>query len=377
MEVLRPPMGFNTWNTFGAEINESVIKENADAMVDKGLLDAGYEYLVIDDCWSKKKRDKETGKIVPAPDKFPNGMNAVSDYVHSKGLKFGMYSCAGTRTCADYPGSYDHEFLDAETFAEYGADYLKYDFCYKPHKADGAQLYRKMGMALRACGRDIVYSACNWGNDEVEKWIRSAGAHLYRSTGDINDQFESYRDIAVSQFEKLAYSGNGCFNDPDMLTVDMHGQGNVANGGCTDIEYKTEFALWCMYSAPLMLGCDVRKISDSALKLVTNKTLIRINQDIEARPPFSDRQEGLKANDRTTIFKLLSDNQIAVMCVNFADGERTASVMMDNCGIPASSGYGLHMVDAFTGEDLGVQKEFFEVRLQAHDSAVYLCDIAK
>ena len=120
-----------------------------------------------------------------------------------------------------------------------------------------------------------------------------------------------------------------------------------------------------------------RKISDSALKLVTNKTLIRINQDIEARPPFSDRQEGLKANDRTTIFKLLSDNQIAVMCVNFADGERTASVMMDNCGIPASSGYGLHMVDAFTGEDLGVQKEFFEVRLQAHDSAVYLCDIAK
>lgn len=152
-----PPMGFNTWNTFGENINESVIKETADAMVEKGLLEAGYNYLVIDDCWSERERDPETGKIVPDKIKFPNGMKAVSDYVHSKGLKFGMYSCAGTRTCADYPGSFDHEFLDARTFAEYGADFLKYDFCYKPNVANGPLLYRKMGMALKASGREILF----------------------------------------------------------------------------------------------------------------------------------------------------------------------------------------------------------------------------
>lgn len=140
-----PPMGFNTWNTFGENINEQLIKETADKMVELGLRDCGYEYLVIDDCWSKRERDPQTGKIVPDEEKFPNGMKAVSDYVHSKGLKFGMYSCAGTRTCADYPGSFDHEYLDAETFAEYGVDFLKYDFCYKPDSANGPLLYRKMG----------------------------------------------------------------------------------------------------------------------------------------------------------------------------------------------------------------------------------------
>lgn len=138
-----PPMGFNTWNTFGENINEQLIKETADKMVELGLRDCGYEYLVIDDCWSKRERDPQTGKIVPDEEKFPNGMRAVSDYVHSKGLKFGMYSCAGTRTCADYPGSFDHEYLDAETFAEYGVDFLKYDFCYKPDSANGPLLYRK------------------------------------------------------------------------------------------------------------------------------------------------------------------------------------------------------------------------------------------
>lgn len=221
-----PPMGFNTWNTFGENINEQLIKETADKMVELGLRDCGYEYLVIDDCWSKRERDPQTGKIVPDEEKFPNGMKAVSDYVHSKGLKFGMYSCAGTRTCADYPGSFDHEYLDAETFAEYGVDFLKYDFCYKPDSANGPLLYRKMGMALRACGREILFSACNWGNDEVSRWIRSAGAHMYRSTGDINDSFRSFADIALSQIDNLAYSAPGCFNDIDMLTVGMYGRGS-------------------------------------------------------------------------------------------------------------------------------------------------------
>lgn len=368
-----PPMGFNTWNTFGENINESVIKETADAMVEKGLLEAGYNYLVIDDCWSERERDPETGKIVPDKIKFPNGMKAVSDYVHSKGLKFGMYSCAGTRTCADYPGSFDHEFLDARTFAEYGADFLKYDFCYKPNVANGPLLYRKMGMALKASGREILFSACNWGNDEVNTWIRSAGAHMYRSTGDINDSFPSMRDISLSQVDNLAYSAPGCFNDIDMLTIGMYGEGNVGSSGCTDIDYKTQFAVWCMFSAPLMLGGDIRNLNVKMLELVKNKDLIRINQDEEGRPAFCTTG----SREAKSFVKLLSDNEIAVLLVNFGESDAHVEFYFENIGIPAASGYGLEMRDVFTGKNLGVKKEFMRRKIAAHDCECYICKLAK
>ena len=375
-----PPMGFNTWNTFAENINADLIKETADKMVELGLVDAGYKYLVIDDCWSKKERDPETGKIVPDENKFPEGMKAVSDYVHSKGLKFGMYSCAGTRTCADYPGSYGHEFLDARTFAEYGADFLKYDYCYKPHTADGVKLYRKMGMALKACGREILFSACNWGNDEVSKWIRSAGAHMYRSTGDIVDSFGSMRDIAMSQIENLAYSAPGCFNDIDMLTCGMYGKGHVGFGEDIDrkqfdIDYKTEFSLWCMFSSPLMIGCDIRSISDETLKLLKNKTLIRINQDEESRPAFV----GSRLEKSTPTFvKHLSNGEFAVLFTNMGE-ERNGrcALYFDEIGIPADSGYGLRLVDAITGEDIGVKKEFFMIELEKHDSRMFIGRLEK
>ena len=369
-----PPMGFNTWNTFGENINENIIKETADAMVEKGLLDAGYEYLVIDDCWSERERDPESGKIVPDKIKFPNGMKAVSDYVHSKGLKFGMYSCAGTRTCADYPGSFDHEFLDAETFAEYGADFLKYDFCFKPDSANGPLLYRKMGMALRACGREILYSACNWGNDDVNTWIRSAGAHMYRSTGDINDSFVSMRDISTSQIENLAYSAPGCFNDIDMLTIGMYGKGNVGSCGCNDTDYKTQFAIWCMFSAPLMLGGDIRTLNENMLELVKNKRLIRINQDEEARPAFVVSKQG---KDRLVFAKLLSNNEVAILFVNLSDNDSKINFFFENLGIPAASGYGLEMLDAFSGENLGVKKEFMRIEVEAHGCECFICKAAK
>ncbi|NMP37073.1 MAG: glycoside hydrolase family 27 protein [Clostridiales bacterium] len=369
-----PPMGFNTWNTFGEEISDSVIRETADAMVDLGLRDAGYEYLVIDDCWSKRERDPESGKIVPDENKFPNGMKAVSDYVHSKGLKFGMYSCAGTRTCADYPGSFDHEFLDARTFAEYGADFLKYDFCFKPETANGPLLYRKMGMALKACGREILFSACNWGSDEVNTWIRSTGAHMYRSTGDINDSFASFRDIALSQVDNLAYSAAGCFNDIDMLTVGMYGKGNVGSAGCNDTDYKTQFALWCMFGSPLMLGSDIRKMNDYILSLVTNKNLLRINQDEEARPAFASSG---KAGKTPCFVKLLSNDEIALMFANLTDEDAHVQLYFENIGITAASGFGLEMKDAFTDECIGVKKEFMRMRLAAHDCAVYICKLKK
>jgi len=366
-------MGFNTWNTFAENISDEMIRQTADAMVEKGLLDAGYEYLVIDDCWSERERDPETDKIIPDHNKFPQGMKAVSDYVHSKGLKFGMYSCAGVRTCADYPASFDHEFLDAETFAEYGADFLKYDYCYKPEGVNGPLLYRKMSMALKASGRDILLSACNWGCDDVHKWIRSTGAGMYRSTGDITDNFVSFRDIFISQIDNFVYSGPGCFNDIDMLTVGMHNRGNVAASGCTDLEYRTEFALWCMFAAPLMLGCDVRSIDDVTLKLVTNRHLLRINQDEEGRPPFiiSERDH----NMCNIYARVLSDNELAIMFTNLTDDNKRLWFALENIGLPIASGKGLSLVDAFTGESAGTVRERMYQSLEPHDCAVYIAKI--
>ena len=369
----KPPMGFNTWNTFGENINDEMIRQTADAMVEKGLLDAGYEYLVIDDCWSERMRDPVTDKIVPLKSKFPNGMKAVSDYVHSKGLKFGMYSCAGVRTCADYPGSYDHEFLDAKTFAEYGADFLKYDFCYKPHYANGTLLYRRISMALENCGREILLSACNWGCDDVHKWIRSTAAGMYRSTGDISDSFVSFRDIFLSQLEHTDTNAPGCFNDIDMLTCGMRNFGNVASTGCTDTEYRTEFALWCMLGAPLMLGCDVRKIDDVTLKLVTNKGLLRINQDSECRSVFVAHEDC--HNLRNVYARLLSDHEVALMFTNLADDKGAAWLSPDCIGVTANSGKVLQLTDAFTGEDAGIVKDYKRVELEPHDCAVFIAKV--
>ncbi len=366
-----PPLGFNTWNTFGPDISDSVIRETADAMVEKGLLDAGYEYLVIDDCWSLRDRDPETGKIVPDPAKFPFGMRAVADYVHSKGLKFGMYSCNGTRTCAGYPGSYDHEFLDAKTFAEYGCDFLKYDNCFKPDYADGQMLYRRMGMALRTCGREMLYSACNWGFDDVHSWIRSTGAHMYRSTHDINDSFVSFRDIALSQEKNLVYSAPGCFNDIDMLTCGMYGKGNVGVSGCTDVEYANEFAIWCMFSAPLMLGCDVRNMSEETFKLVTNRDLLRINQDEEARTPFCPDHSSVWGGYKTFV-KLLSNNEFAVLFTNFSEHDRHPTLLMDTVGIPASAGLKLSMRNVFTGEVTTGIGDYFETDVLPHGCACFI-----
>lgn len=371
-----PPMGFNTWNTFGPNINEKVILETADAMVDLGLKDAGYEYLVIDDCWSKRDRDPVTHKIVPDPEKFPHGMKYVSDYVHSKGLKFGMYSCCGVRTCADYPGSFDHEFLDAETFAEYGCDFLKYDNCFRPQKVDGPLLYHRMGMALKACGREILFSACNWGSDDVNKWIRSTGAHMYRSTGDINDSFQSFKDIAMSQVDNQCYSGATCFNDIDMLIVGMYGKGNVANGGCNDVEYRTHFALWCLFSSPLMIGCDLRSISDNALAILKDKELIRINQDPEARPAYEVMSHPW-GKDRRVFMKHLSDNEYAIGFFNLGETDGKIPFYPYEAGLSPNCGYAFEMTDIATGENVGRYADYYEVEVAKHDCKIYRAKIVK
>ena len=373
MLVNRPPMGWNTWNTFGNEISAQLIRESTDAFVQLGLKDAGYQYIVIDDCWSKKVRNPETDRLEAEPAKFPEGMKAVADYVHGKGLKFGMYSCAGQRTCADFPGSFDHEFLDARTFAEWGVDYLKYDFCYKPAGIEGQLLYRRMGMALRASGRDILFSACNWGSDDVWSWIRSTGAHMYRSTGDIFDNPESYRGIAKSQLVRLGTSAPQCFNDLDMLTVGMYGKGLVGSAGCNDADYRSQFSLWCMFSAPLMLGCDIRKMNEQTLKLVTNPDLIRIDQDQEARPPIAVWHPWMQ-DTMLTLMKHLDDGTYALAFYNMGEEDAETFATFSDFGLPASAGYDV-AVKGVLDEDERVCREYMRVKVPAHDCRVYLAKL--
>ena len=197
---------------------------------------------------------------------------------------------------------------------------------------------------------------------------------MYRSTGDINDSFASMRDISTSQIENLAYSAPGCFNDIDMLTIGMYGKGNVGSCGCNDTDYKTQFAIWCMFSAPLMLGGDIRTLNENMLELVKNKRLIRINQDEEARPAFVVSKQG---KDRLVFAKLLSDNEVAILFVNLSENDSKINFFFENLGIPAASGYGLEMIDAFSGENLGVKKEFMRIEVEAHGCECFICKAAK
>lgn len=387
------PMGWNSWNTFGPNINEELIRQMADVMVEKGYRDAGYEYLVIDDCWSLKQRD-ENGLLVADPEKFPHGMKAVADYVHSKGLKFGMYSCAGVRTCAGYPSSFDHEFVDAQTFADWGVDFLKYDFCNFPANGDCKMRYQTMSMALKATGREILFSACNWGREDPWHWMRSIGAHMYRSTGDIMDNFVSFTDIVKSQLPNFCDSGNFCFNDIDMLTVGMYGKGNVGIGSkCTDNEYKVQFALWCMLSAPLMMGGDLRSMNEFCEKLMLNKELLAINQDEEARPPYvvqlgdlnvenPNPKDGefpwvIQEQTALTMIKHLSGGEFAIGLFNLSKSDAQISCIFADCGLPYTSGYGFEMTDVFTGEKLGVVRDYYCPVIPGHDCRVFRCKLVK
>lgn len=373
---LTPPMGWNSWNTFTENINEELIFTMADAMVETGLLDAGYNYLVIDDCWAQKSRDA-SGALAADPAKFPHGMKAVADYVHGKGLKFGMYSCCGTKTCAGYPASFGHEFQDARQFAAWGVDYLKYDNCYKPKTLHSSLLYRRMGIALANCGRDIVFSACQWGTEDVHTWIRSTGAHLFRSTGDIRNCWQSIKDIALSQLDKQAYSGNYCHNDMDMLVVGMYGKGSdpsIVAEGCTDTEYQTHFALWAMMNSPLMIGCDIRSMSGKTKEILTNRDLIALNQDVECRAPYKV-EVGTKG-DVFVLVKPLSSGEIALGCFNLGEGDAAANLEFWDIGLPAA-GYGLEIYDCLSHSAMGIKREGFAPRVPAHGCRVFRAKVVE
>ncbi|MBR0277382.1 MAG: glycoside hydrolase family 27 protein, partial [Clostridia bacterium] len=383
-EVKTPPMGWNSWNTFGNQINEKVVFETVDAMVEKGYKDAGYEYVVIDDIWSLKSRN-EKGELEANPEKFPHGMKYVGDYIHSKGLKFGIYSCAGYLTCGGYPGSYGYEFTDAKTFADWGVDFLKYDFCYFPDYADGKHAYLVMSNALRTCGRDILFSACNWGVEESWNWMREIGAHMYRSTGDIFDNFVSIKKIMEEQEGHFNLSGYGSFNDLDMLVCGMDGSGYVEQEGlsdeykgnlsCSRTEHKLHFTFWAMFSTPLIMGCDIRNVDEYYRKLMTNPLLLKINQDSDARPPILVKTN--YPSDVKTYIKLLSDGNYAIGFFNLGDTDFTTRLGIDAIGFPRYSGIKLQFTDVFTGKDEGIFGDVFQREIPSHDCLVYIVKAVK
>lgn len=372
---LVPPMGWNSWNTFTWDINEQLIRDVADRFVTEGYKEAGYEYIVIDDCWSLKERDEE-GRLVPDPKKFPSGMKALADYIHEKGLKFGMYSCVGTHTCAGYPGSFEHEFQDAAQLAEWGVDFLKHDYCFKPRHISGELLYKRMSLALKNSGRNILFSACNWGEDGVYQWIRESGAHMYRSTGDIQDHWDSIKRLALSQLDKQCYTGSFCHNDMDMLVVGMYGGSNNdfigRIGGCTDVEYRTHFALWSLMGSPLMIGCDIRSANQATKDTLLNPNLIAINQDSESRGAYRIKPEPqwFHTEEVFMLVKVLADGDLAIGFFNLSDGQREISLQFWDLGLPYASGFSLSLKDCWTNEELGVFTERFAPTVPAHDCLI-------
>lgn len=275
--ALTPPMGWNSWNNFGCNVSEKLIRETADAMVASGMKDAGYQYVIIDDCWHGGR--DSLGFIYPNPEHFPSGMKALADYVHSKGLKFGIYSCAGNKTCGGHPGSRGYEYQDALTYAKWGVDYLKYDWC-NTTGLNALGAYMTMRDALYAAGRPVVFSICEWGDNQPWNWGKDIG-HLWRTTGDITNCFDCQEDhgnwsswgiMRTLEMRKdiRKFAGPDHWNDPDMMEV-----GN----GMTVAEDRAHFSLWAIVAAPLIAGNDLRAMSKETIEILTNKEVIAVNQD--------------------------------------------------------------------------------------------------
>ncbi len=307
-----PPMGWNSWNKFGCDVNESLIKGIADAMVTSGMRDAGYRYIVIDDCW-QVYRDT-SGTIVADPQRFPDGMKALADYVHSKGLKFGLYTDAGTNTCQGRPGTLHHEQQDARTYAAWGVDYVKEDWCNSRGLSAPTQ-YRLFHEALVATGRPIVLSICEWGSNAPWNWGPGIG-HLWRTTGDIEDTWTSMLRNADLDAMHQAVAGPGGWNDPDML--------EVGNGGMTDEEYRAHFSLWAILAAPLIAGNDLRTMSAATRDLLTNREVIAVDQDSLGVQGWLAEQ--VKPGEQVWV-KPLADGAKAVLLLN--RGDSTAEIRAD------------------------------------------------
>jgi alpha-galactosidase len=325
-------MGWNSWNKFGCNVSEDLIKSVADAIASNGMKDAGYQYVVMDDCW-QVSRDGD-GNIAADPQRFPSGIKALADYIHGKGLKFGIYSDAGTKTCAGRPASQGHEYQDAMLYAKWGVDYLKYDWC-NTGTRNAEEAYGTMNQALLATGRPIVFSICEWGKNKAWLWGKGIG-NLWRTTGDIQDRWEgkkewspgdccSYGVVDIAEFnaDLGPFAGPGHWNDPDML--------EVGNGGMTTPEYRAHFSLWALMAAPLIAGNDVRSMTADIKDILTNKEVIAIDQDPLGRPGRRIRRDG----DVEVWGRQLQDGGRAIILFNRSQAPADITVTWEELGYPA------------------------------------------
>jgi alpha-galactosidase len=369
--ALTPPMGWNTWNTFADKINEALIMQTADEMIANGMRDAGYTYIVLDDTWSAMERDAN-GDLQAHPQKFPSGMKALGDYLHAKGFKFGIYNCAGTKTCAGYPGGWGHEFQDAKKYAEWGVDYLKYDWC-NTGTADARDAYTRMSAALKAAGRPIVFSLCEWGRSKPWEWAQNVG-HLWRTTGDILDCYDckqqwaqGWKVILDQQYSLVQpadngeqglakFAGPGHWNDPDML--------EVGRSGLTFAESRAHFSLWCMLAAPLMAGNDVRHMTPEIRAVLTDRDVIAIDQDALGKQGWRFRAE----TGREIWLKQLSDGAWAVCLLN--TGETAADLSIDFPHVWQFSAGKFSIRDLWAKKDVGTTEEIFAAHIESHDVAL-------
>lgn len=330
-----PPMGWNSWNTFRLDINEEVVKGIADVFIEKGFKDAGYEFIVIDDGW-QISRDEE-GNIIPNPEKFPSGIKALADYIHSKGLKMGIYSDAGYKTCGEFPGSRGYEYQDARQYTAWGVDYLKYDFCFTGNQS-APDSYRLMRNSLEKAGRPVVFSICEWGSQKPWEWGEGIG-HLWRTTYDIRpcwdcgeqvvyhgkafENFIGFTKILDLEAGLESFAGPGHWNDPDML--------EVGNGNLTFEENKSHFSLWCILAAPLMLGNDIRNLSPEIHDILTNKEVIAVDQDPLGKQGVKVRDDG----DLEVWVKQLADGSRALVLFNRSESATNMNVTWNEIGYPA------------------------------------------
>ncbi|KAM7482843.1 hypothetical protein LguiB_007426 [Lonicera macranthoides] len=320
---LTPQMGWNSWNHFACNLHEKLIRQTADAMVSTGLSAVGYKYINLDDCWAELNRDSK-GNLVPKAATFPSGIKALADYVHSKGLKLGIYSDAGTQTCSKtMPGSLDHEEQDAKTFASWGVDYLKYDNC-NNNGISAKDRYPKMSKALLNSGRPIFFSLCEWGQEDPATWAQQVG-NSWRTTGDISDNWNSMTSLADQNDQWASYAKPGGWNDPDML--------EVGNGGMTTPEYRSHFSIWALAKAPLLIGCDVRAMDNVTFELLSNKEVIAVNQDKLGVQGKKVKQNG----DLEVWAGPLSGRRVAMALWNRGGSKATITAYWSDIGLKPTS----------------------------------------
>jgi alpha-galactosidase len=359
-----PQMGFNNWNSTHCrdEFNETMIRGIADKFISLGLRDAGYRYVNIDDCWANWQRD-QNGRLEPNPKRFPSGIKALAAYIHQHGLKFGLYSSAGTSTCEPlqenrgFPGGLNHEKQDAATIASWDVDYLKYDNC-NNQKVPALQRYTAMAEALRATGRPIFFSVCEWGENKPWLWAGEppVSAGSWRTTGDISDSYASMLKNFKQNVVLDHYASPGHWNDPDML--------EVGNGGMTDVEYRSHFSLWSIMAAPLLIGTDLRTIKPDALQILLNKEVIAIDQD----PLGVQGKQVRDADGVHVIVKPLKDGSEAVAVFNETDAARDVSVGAGEIGLQQGTNYRLR--DLWTHTDAAGDGSI-KVNLPAHATVIY------